>query len=50
MIPTMRWERITPAAEAAAPGVLARLQGEYQSCPQPDQRGQARLAVGRLPG
>jgi hypothetical protein len=50
MIPTMRWERITPAAGAAAPGVLARLQGEYQDCPQPDLLAQARLAVGRLPG
>jgi hypothetical protein len=50
MIPTMRWERITPSAEAAAPGVLARLQGEYQNCPQPDLLAQARLAVGRLPG
>jgi hypothetical protein len=50
MIPTMRWERITPAAEAAAPGVLARLQEEYRTCPQPDLLAQARLAVGRLPG
>jgi hypothetical protein len=50
MIPTMRWERITPAAESAAPGLLARLQAEYRDCPQPDLLTQARLAVERLPG
>ena len=50
MIPTMRWERITPAAEEAAPGLLARLQAEYQDCPQPGLLTQARLAVERLPG
>jgi predicted ATPase/DNA-binding SARP family transcriptional activator len=50
MIPTMRWERITPAAEEAAPGLLARLQAEYRDCPQPDLLRQARLAVERLPG
>jgi predicted ATPase len=50
MIPTMRWERITQAAEEAAPGLLARLQAEYQDCPQPGLLTQARLAVERLPG
>jgi predicted ATPase/DNA-binding SARP family transcriptional activator len=50
MIPTMRWERITPAAEEAAPGLLARLQAEYRDCPQPGLLPQARLAVERLPG
>jgi predicted ATPase/DNA-binding SARP family transcriptional activator len=50
MIPTMRWERITPAAEEAAPGLLARLQAEYRDCPQPGLLEQARLAVERLPG
>jgi hypothetical protein len=50
MIPTMRWERITPAAEKAAPGLLARLQAEYRDCPQPGLLTQARLAVERLPG
>jgi hypothetical protein len=50
MIPTMRWERITPAAEDAAPGLLARLQAEYRDCPQPGLLAQARLAVERLPG
>jgi len=50
MIPTMRWERITPAAEEAAPGLLARLQAEYRDCPQPGLLTQARLAVDRLPG
>jgi predicted ATPase/DNA-binding SARP family transcriptional activator len=49
-VPTMRWERITPAAEEAAPGLLARLQAEYRDCPQPDLLTQARLAVERLPG
>jgi len=49
-IPTMRWERITPAAEEAAPGLLARLQAEYRDCPQPGLVTQARLAVDRLPG
>ncbi len=32
-VPTMRWERITPAAEEAAPGLLARLQAEYRDRP-----------------
>ena len=50
MVPSMRWERITPAAEEAAPGLLARLEAEYQDCPQPDLLTQARLAVERLPG
>jgi predicted ATPase/DNA-binding SARP family transcriptional activator len=50
MIPTMRWERITPAAEEAAPGLLARLQAEYRDCLQPGLLTQARLAVERLPG
>jgi hypothetical protein len=50
MIPTMRWERITPAAEEAAPGLLARLEAEYQDCPQPGLLTQARLAVEPLPG
>jgi predicted ATPase len=50
MVPTMRWKRITPAAEEAAPGLLARLQAEYRACPQPDLLTQARLVVDRLPG
>jgi hypothetical protein len=50
MIPTMRWERITPAAEDAAPGLLARLQAEYRDWPQPGLLTQARLAVERLLG
>jgi predicted ATPase len=50
MIPTMRWERITPAAEEAVPGLLARLQAEYLDCPQPGLLTQARLAMERLPG
>jgi predicted ATPase/DNA-binding SARP family transcriptional activator len=50
MVPTMRWERISAAAEKAAPGLLARLAAEYRDCPQPDLLVQARLAVERLPG
>ena len=50
MVPTMRWERITPAAEEAAPGLLDRLQAEYRDCPQPDLLTQARLVLERLPG
>jgi predicted ATPase/DNA-binding SARP family transcriptional activator len=50
MVPSMRWERITPAAEEAAPGLLARLQAEYLHCPQPGLLTQARLAIERLPG
>ncbi|HEY0716604.1 MAG TPA: BTAD domain-containing putative transcriptional regulator [Streptosporangiaceae bacterium] len=50
MIPTTRWERITPAAEEAAPGLLTQLQAGYRDCPQPDLLAQARLAVERLPG
>jgi len=49
-VPTMRWERITPDAEKAAPGLLARLQAEYLDCPQPGLLAQARRAVQRLPG
>jgi predicted ATPase len=49
-VPTMRWERITLAAEEAAPGLLARLLAEYQDCPQPGLLTQARLALERLPG
>jgi hypothetical protein len=49
-IPTMRWDRITPAAEQAAPGLLAKLQAQYRDCPQPDLLTEARLAVERLPG
>jgi len=44
------FSRIAPAAEETAPGLLARLQAEYQNCPQPGLLRQARLAVERLPG
>jgi hypothetical protein len=50
MVPTTQWERITQAAEQAAPGLLARLQAEYRDCRQPGLLKQARLAVERLPG
>ncbi len=49
MIPTMRWERIAPEAEAVAPGVLAELIAEYRDSPQPGLLAQARRAVERLP-
>jgi len=50
MVPSMRWERITGAAEEAAPGLLARFQAEFRDCPQPGLLVQARLAIERLPG
>jgi hypothetical protein len=48
--PTMSWERITPAAEQAAPGLLARLQQEYRECPLPGLQTEARRAMEQLPG
>jgi predicted ATPase len=50
MVPTTQWERISQAAEQAAPGLLGRLQAEYRDCRQPGLLKQARLAVERLPG
>ena len=39
--PTLLWERIEPAAEAAAPGLIARLRGQYGRPPpgRPADRG-----------
>jgi hypothetical protein len=48
--PTMSWERITPAAEQAAPGLLARLQQEYRECPLPGLQTEARRAAEELRG
>ena len=50
MIPTMWWERITPSAEKAAPGLLAELQAEYRDRRPAGLLAEARLAAGRLPG
>jgi predicted ATPase/DNA-binding SARP family transcriptional activator len=50
MVPTMRWERITPLAEEAAPGRLAELQAEYGDGRAPGLLAAARRAVERLPG
>jgi predicted ATPase/DNA-binding SARP family transcriptional activator len=47
-IPTMMWERITPAAEAAAPGLLAELQAGYRDRRPPGLLTEARRAVERL--
>jgi predicted ATPase len=49
-IPTMRWERITPAAEEAAPGRLTELQAEYRDCYPPGLLTEARRVAERLPG
>lgn len=49
MIPTMLWERITPVAEQAAPGVLAELQARYADLRPPDLMDEARRAARRLP-
>jgi len=49
-IPSMRWDRITPAAERAAPGLLAKLQAQYRGCPLPGLLTEARRAVQLLPG
>jgi predicted ATPase/DNA-binding SARP family transcriptional activator len=48
--PTMAWERIVPAAEETAPGLLARLREEYRKCPLPGLQAEARRAVEQLPG
>jgi predicted ATPase/DNA-binding SARP family transcriptional activator len=47
-VPTMMWERITPAAEEAAPGLLAELQAEYRDCSPADLLTEARRAAERL--
>jgi predicted ATPase/DNA-binding SARP family transcriptional activator len=46
--PTMKWERIVAPAEAAAPGLLGRLIGQYRECPLPGLQEEARQAVERL--
>jgi predicted ATPase/DNA-binding SARP family transcriptional activator len=49
MIPTMLWERITPAAEKALPGRLVELQAQYALCRPPDLLSEAWRAAERLP-
>ena len=46
--PTMKWERIVAPAEAAVPGLLARLVDQYRECPLPGLHAEARQAVERL--
>jgi hypothetical protein len=48
--PTLLWERIAPAAEAAAPGRLAEFQAMYRSSRPADLREEACRTVERLPG
>ena len=48
MIPTMRWERITPAAEEAAPGLLARDNGGRQIAAGRVSRARRALRRGHL--
>jgi predicted ATPase/DNA-binding SARP family transcriptional activator len=47
-IPTLLWERIVPAAEAAAPGLLAELQAGYRDQRPPGLLAEAWRAVERL--
>jgi predicted ATPase/DNA-binding SARP family transcriptional activator len=48
MVPTMMWERIAPAAEETAPGLLAGLQAGYRDRHPPDLLEETRRAVRRL--
>ena len=49
-MPTMMWERILPAAEEAAPGLLAAFRGQYRDRQPPDLVGEACRLAERLPG
>jgi hypothetical protein len=49
MLPTTAWERITPAAETASPGLLGELQAEYAARRPPDLVAEAWRAAQRLP-
>jgi len=48
-IPTLTWERIVPAAEEAAPGLLAGFQARYAGRQPPDLLAEARRLAERLP-
>jgi len=47
-VPTMMWERIVPAAQESAPGLLAQLCASYRDASPPDLLTQAWRAVQRL--
>ena len=47
---TMSWERIVPAAEEAAPGLIAGFQAEYARRQPPDLLAEAHRLAERLPG
>jgi hypothetical protein len=49
-VPTIMWQRIVPAAEAAAPGRLAGFQAEYRDRQPPDLLAEAWRLAERLPG
>ncbi|MGB6453106.1 MAG: NB-ARC domain-containing protein, partial [Streptosporangiaceae bacterium] len=48
--PTLLWERIAPAAEAAAPGRIAEFQAQFGTRRPTDLLTEVRQAVQRLPG
>jgi HPt (histidine-containing phosphotransfer) domain-containing protein len=47
--PTMLWERIVPAAEEAAPGLLAKVQAEYADRQPAGLLAEAHRLAERLP-
>jgi predicted ATPase/DNA-binding SARP family transcriptional activator len=49
-VPTMMWERIEPAAEDAAPGLLAEFQDQYRDRQPADLLTEAGRLAERLPG
>jgi hypothetical protein len=49
-VPTTMWERIVPAAEESAPGLLAGFQAEYADRQPSDLLGEAHRLATRLPG
>jgi predicted ATPase/DNA-binding SARP family transcriptional activator len=49
-VPTLMWERITPAAEEAAPGRIAKYQTQYAGRRPAGLLAEACRAVERLPG
>jgi len=48
-IPSLMWERVEPAAEAAEPGLIARLSAEYANDRPAGLLAEACRTVGRLP-
>jgi len=49
-VPTTMWERIVPAAEESAPGLLAGFQDTYADRQPSDLLGEAHRLAARLPG